>query len=194
MARPARGGRGEEAEILIHTHIGHVIGWWAGLAEEGVPPSVESVYCGILIASRAGEITPACRPRGSPASGAPVSRRPVMRVCTGSPLSPARARDGMPGCHHARSGHPRLSVQAAGVEMLKDSRIWAGSLTDSIRVGRMLADIVAAPPAPIPFYGELDSVNPALQAEGAEPIVRGFVASVSGVGRGQRLVERGQRG
>lgn len=30
-------GRGEEAEILIHTHIGHVIGWWAGLAEEGVP-------------------------------------------------------------------------------------------------------------------------------------------------------------
>lgn len=27
-------GRGEDAEKLMHNHIGHIIGWWAGLAEE----------------------------------------------------------------------------------------------------------------------------------------------------------------
>ena len=29
-------GRGAEAEDLMHTHIGHVTGWWAGRAEEQI--------------------------------------------------------------------------------------------------------------------------------------------------------------
>ncbi len=117
---------------------------------------------------------------------------------------------GCPVIVKAHSGHPRLSVQTAevvakalesagapkgtlqlisgqkeGVEMLNDPRIKAGSFTGSIRVGRMLADIAAARPTPIPFYGELGSVNPVFVTEAAllengEGILDGFVTSVSG--------------
>lgn len=124
--------------------------------------------------------------------------------------SAAALAAGCPVIVKAHSGHPKLSVQTAdvvatalesagapkgvfqvisgqkeGVEMLKDPRIKAGSFTGSIRVGRMLADIAAARPTPIPFYGELGSVNPvfvteAALAENAEGILDGFVTSVSG--------------
>lgn len=117
---------------------------------------------------------------------------------------------GCPVIVKAHSGHPRLSVetcrvvaealvgagapdgvlqlitgQQAGVDMLKDPRIKVGSFTGSIRVGRMLADIAAARPTPIPFFGELGSVNPAFVtraglAASADAIVDGFVASVAG--------------
>ena len=117
---------------------------------------------------------------------------------------------GCPVVVKAHSGHPRLSVQTvrvaadalkavgapvgtlqlisgqtAGVQMLGDPRIRAGSFTGSIRAGRLLADIAAARPAPIPFYGELGSVNPvfvtgAALAENAEAIADGYLASVSG--------------
>ena len=117
---------------------------------------------------------------------------------------------GNPVIVKAHSGHPRLSEstdavvaealegvgapagvlqlifgQEAGVAMLKDPRIAAGSFTGSIRAGRILADIAAARPAPIPFYGELGSVNPAFVtsaalSEGPEAIADGFVASVAG--------------
>ena len=124
--------------------------------------------------------------------------------------SAAALAAGCPVIVKAHSGHPKLSVQTAevvakalessgapqgvfqlisgqeaGVEMLKDPRIKAGSFTGSIRVGRMLADIAAARPTPIPFYGELGSVNPvfvteAALAENADAILDGFVTSVSG--------------
>ncbi|MBX3092104.1 MAG: aldehyde dehydrogenase (NADP(+)) [Cryobacterium sp.] len=117
---------------------------------------------------------------------------------------------GCPVIVKAHSGHPRLSLmtadvvsralesagaprgtlqvisgQQAGVDMLKDPRIKAGSFTGSIRIGRMLADIAAARPTPIPFYGELGSVNPvfvtpAALEENAEGILDGFVSSVAG--------------
>jgi NADP-dependent aldehyde dehydrogenase len=117
---------------------------------------------------------------------------------------------GNPVIVKAHSGHPKLSGrtaavvaaaleaagapagtlqliygQAGGVELLKDPRIAAGSFTGSIRAGRILADIAATRPAPIPFYGELGSVNPvfvtrAALAEGAEAIADGYVTSVSG--------------
>lgn len=72
-----------------------------------------------------------------------------------------------------------------GVDVLKDPRIKAGSFTGSTRVGRMLADIAAARPTPIPFFGELGSVNPvfitrAAIAERADEIVSGYLTSVSG--------------
>ena len=78
-----------------------------------------------------------------------------------------------------------ITGQDAGVAMLKDPRIRAGSFTGSIRAGRMLADIAAARPVPIPFYGELGSVNPAFVTraaldENGDGIANGFVASVAG--------------
>ena len=117
---------------------------------------------------------------------------------------------GCPVIVKGHSGHPRLSVetarvvsdalvaagapdgvlqlisgQQAGVAMLKNPQVKAGSFTGSIRVGRMLADIAASRPAPIPFYGELGSVNPAFVTRAAldgtsDAIVDGFVTSVAG--------------
>ncbi|TFB56745.1 aldehyde dehydrogenase (NADP(+)) [Cryobacterium tagatosivorans] len=107
-------------------------------------------------------------------------------------------------------GHPRLSLgtveivtaalegsgapsgilqlvagQQTGIDLLNDPRIAAGSFTGSTRIGRMLANIAAARPVPIPFYGELGSVNPvfvtrAALDERAEEIADEFVTSVSG--------------
>ena len=117
---------------------------------------------------------------------------------------------GCPVIVKAHSGHPRLSEQTAvvvtsaleragapvgtfqlitgrtsGVVMLNDTRIAAGTFTGSIRVGRLLADIAAARPTPIPFFGELGSVNPsfvtsAALAENGVAIADGYMASVCG--------------
>lgn len=117
---------------------------------------------------------------------------------------------GCPVIVKAHPGHPRLSVrtaelvaaaleragaphgtlqlisgQSAGIRMLKDPRIAAGSFTGSITAGRILADVAATRPAPIPFYGELGSVNPvfvtrAALDENAEAIAAGYLTSVTG--------------
>jgi len=110
----------------------------------------------------------------------------------------------------AHPGHPRLSDRCAtlaaealvatsmpadtlqlvhgqdeGVALLRHPAIRAATFTGSVRGGRALADIAAGRPDPIPFYGELGSVNPvvvtaaALQ-ERADDIVSGYVTSVSG--------------
>src|SRR5690606_26675435 len=110
----------------------------------------------------------------------------------------------------AHPGHPRLSdataavaVAAAmdagapadllrvspgtenGVEALKHPATKAASFTGSISAGRALFDIAGARPEPIPFYGELGSVNPAFVAPGAArsraaEIAQGYIASVTG--------------
>lgn len=110
----------------------------------------------------------------------------------------------------AHPGHPRLSdataavvVAAAtdagapadllrvihgtenGVEALKHPAIKAASFTGSIPAGRALFDIASARPEPIPFYGELGSVNPAFVAPDAASsraaeIAQGYIASVTG--------------
>jgi NADP-dependent aldehyde dehydrogenase len=117
---------------------------------------------------------------------------------------------GCPVIVKAHSGHPRLSARTAevvvaalaaagapegtlqliygqedGVTMLKDVRIAAGSFTGSIRVGQLLAGIAAGRPRPVPFFGELGSVNPAFATPAAvadRPVqlAEGYIASVSG--------------
>jgi len=109
----------------------------------------------------------------------------------------------------AHSGHPQLSLrtgqvvsaalesagapantlqvifgQEQGVEMLKNVHVRAASFTGSIHAGRLLADIAAARSDPIPFYGELGSVNPqfATRAKLERDLVtvcEGYVASVA---------------
>lgn len=110
----------------------------------------------------------------------------------------------------AHSGHPQLSRlthrvasealtasgapddvlqivygQEAGMALIKDEHIKVGSFTGSLHVGRILADAAAARPDPIPFFGELGSVNPvvitdAALAERSATIADEFVGSVSG--------------
>lgn len=124
--------------------------------------------------------------------------------------SAAALAAGCPLIVKAHSGHPELSAataqvvadalrdagapsgvfalitgQQAGTAALKDDRVDAGSFTGSIRVGRLLADIAAARPRPVPFFGELGSVNPAVVTKAAfserpTEIAKGFLASVAG--------------
>jgi NADP-dependent aldehyde dehydrogenase len=119
------------------------------------------------------------------AAGCPVilkahSGHPELSRRTADVVSAALADAGMPdGVFQLVSG------QAAGVALLQDPRIKAGSFTGSIHAGRLLADLAAGRPAPIPFYGELGSVNPVFVTgdaieERADALVAGLVASVSG--------------
>lgn len=114
---------------------------------------------------------------------------------------------GCPVIVKAHPGHPELSRRVASLaaRALADAGAPAGSLalvegieegvalvqhplvnavgfTGSLRGGRALFDIACARPAPIPFYGELGSLNPvvvteaAARARGAE-IAAGLVGS-----------------
>ena len=119
------------------------------------------------------------------AAGCPVilkahSGHPELSDATGKVVIDALNGAGMPDGTFAV-----IHGQEAGVAVLKDERIKAGSFTGSIRVGRLLADIAAARPTPIPFFGELGSVNPvfvtaAAIAERADAIASGLITSVSG--------------
>lgn len=73
----------------------------------------------------------------------------------------------------------------AGVHALRHPAIRAAAFTGSIAGGRALFDIAMGRPEPIPFYGELGSVNPAFVTRSAAAartaeIAEQFVASVTG--------------
>ncbi|MGP3950535.1 aldehyde dehydrogenase (NADP(+)) [Streptomyces sp. 7N604] len=55
----------------------------------------------------------------------------------------------------------------AGVELVRHPLISAAGFTGSIRGGRALFDAAAARPVPIPFHGELGSLNPVVVTEAA---------------------------
>ncbi|MFI7219925.1 aldehyde dehydrogenase (NADP(+)) [Micromonospora maritima] len=109
---------------------------------------------------------------------------------------------GCPVVVKAHEGHPRLSDlvgrvladvlpsgaigvlhgRAAGRELVTDPAVRAVGFTGSEAGGRALYDLAAARPDPIPFYGELGSVNPvvvtpsAVATRGAA-VAAGYVAS-----------------
>ena len=114
----------------------------------------------------------------------------------------------------AHPGHPRLSERTAAIlsaalagagapdgtfalvegqetgrALIQDPRVAAGAFTGSLRGGRALFDLASSRETPIPFYGELGSVNPAFVTPGAaaaraEEIAQGFAGSMSlGVGQ-----------
>lgn len=122
---------------------------------------------------------------------------------------------GCPVILKAHPGHPRLSIRTgeivasalpegvfavivgneAGAAAVTDSRIKAGAFTGSIAGGRALFDLAAGRPDPIPFYGELGSLNPAFVtraalAERRADIVSGFVGSFT-LGTGQFCTKPG---
>ncbi|MEV5833385.1 aldehyde dehydrogenase (NADP(+)) [Nocardia sp. NPDC052112] len=127
---------------------------------------------------------------------------------------------GCPVVLKAHPGHPRLSertgaiVRAAltaagapagtfavihgvdvGITALRHPDIAAASFTGSLAGGRALFDIASSRPRPIPFYGELGSVNPVVVFPGAirargQRIVEGFVGSFT-LGAGQFCTKPG---
>ncbi|WP_251092848.1 aldehyde dehydrogenase (NADP(+)) [Streptomyces sp. Caat 7-52] len=83
----------------------------------------------------------------------------------------------------------------AGVELIRHPQVAAAGFTGSVRGGRALFDAAAARPAPIPFHGELGSLNPVLvteaaAAERAEEIGGGLAGSMT-LGVGQFCVKPG---
>jgi NADP-dependent aldehyde dehydrogenase len=55
----------------------------------------------------------------------------------------------------------------AGIRLLQHPDVKVATFTGSVRGGRALAAVAAGRPHPIPFYGELGSINPVLVAPGA---------------------------
>ncbi len=81
------------------------------------------------------------------------------------------------------------SGHAAAHAVVRHPRIQAVAFTGSLRAGRSLFDLCAARPEPIPFFGELGSINPtfmlpfALASRGPE-LATGWAASLT-LGAGQ---------
>ncbi len=127
---------------------------------------------------------------------------------------------GCPVIVKAHSGHPRLSEHTgalvaqeirrsvgvdgifavitgtdAGRVAIADARIKAASFTGSIPGGRALFDLANARPEPIPFYGELGSVNPTFvtasaAAQRPDSIAAEFIGSFT-LGAGQFCTKPG---
>ncbi|MFI9002345.1 aldehyde dehydrogenase family protein [Streptomyces sp. NPDC053541] len=83
----------------------------------------------------------------------------------------------------------------AGKELVRHPRVAAAGFTGSVRGGRALFDAAAARPVPIPFHGELGSLNPVVVTEAAaaaraEEIGAGLAASMT-QGQGQFCTKPG---
>jgi NADP-dependent aldehyde dehydrogenase len=119
------------------------------------------------------------------AAGCPV----IVKAHPGHPLlservaelvSVALAEVGLPGATLQLA-----TSQEAGIALVEHPAVRAAAFTGSQRVGQLLAARAAARPDPIPFFGELGSVNPVLVSpealrERAGDLLAGYVASVSG--------------
>lgn len=121
---------------------------------------------------------------------------------------------GCPVLLKAHPGHPELSARVgelvgrvfgnrfalvtgveAGRQAVQDPRVRVSAFTGSVRGGRALYDLAAGRPDPIPFYGELGSLNPVVVTPGAvaaraADVAEGFVASFT-LGAGQFCTKPG---
>ncbi|GAA2630783.1 aldehyde dehydrogenase (NADP(+)) [Streptomyces axinellae] len=129
------------------------------------------------------------------AAGCPVVVKahpdhPATSALCGAALRAAAAESGLP--------EDVVSVVYgfdAGVELVRHPLVAAAGFTGSVRGGRALYDAAAARPRPIPFHGELGSLNPvvvtpAAVAERAEAIGEGLSGSMT-LGTGQFCVKPG---
>ncbi|WP_327002737.1 aldehyde dehydrogenase (NADP(+)) [Dactylosporangium sp. NBC_01737] len=101
------------------------------------------------------------------AAGCPV----LLKTNPGHPRLSQRTADVLTAALDA-AGAPHgsfalLHSEADGRAALLDPRVRAGAFTGSLRGGRALFDLAAGRPEPIPFYGELGSLNPTFVTRGA---------------------------
>jgi len=125
------------------------------------------------------------------AAGCPVvvkghSAHPGTSELVAQAIDTAIRKKGIPaGVFSLLQGGKRDVSQA----LVRHPLIQAVGFTGSLRGGRALYDICAARPVPIPFYGELGSVNPMFLLPGAsahrrEELAEGWAASLT-MGAGQ---------
>jgi len=123
------------------------------------------------------------------AAGCPV----VLKAHPGHPTLSARTGEIVTAALTASGVPDGAFAVITGVEngrtAVLDPRITAGAFTGSIPAGRALFDLANSREVPIPFYGELGSLNPAFVTPGAartraQEIAEGYVASFTlGVGQ-----------
>lgn len=129
------------------------------------------------------------------AAGCPV----VVKAHPGHPLTSRRTAD-LVDQAISEFGAPSgtfaiIEGFQAGVELIQNPLIKAASFTGSLQGGRALADVAAARPEPIPFYGELGSINPVFVTERAartrlNDIASGYADSYT-LGAGQFCTKPG---
>jgi NADP-dependent aldehyde dehydrogenase len=129
------------------------------------------------------------------AAGCPVIVKshpghPGLSVRTGQIVADALAGAGAPGGSFAV-----VHGVDTGVAAITDRRVRACSFTGSLAGGRALHELAAGRPDPIPFYGELGSLNPVLVTQAAvarrgDEIAKDYVASFT-LGTGQFCTKPG---
>ncbi|MDQ0895141.1 aldehyde dehydrogenase (NADP(+)) [Agromyces ramosus] len=136
---------------------------------------------------------------GDTASAIAAGNAVVVKAHSGHPLtSMLTARALRAGA--AEAGFPDDVVTVvfgtrAGVDLITHPLVAAGAFTGSTAGGRALFDLAAARPVPIPFYGELGSINAlvvtdAALAERSAEIAAGLAASFT-LGAGQFCTKPG---
>ncbi|WP_329036186.1 aldehyde dehydrogenase (NADP(+)) [Streptomyces sp. NBC_00178] len=176
---------------FLDIHIDHEDGSrtppWPDLRRYKIPLGVVAVYAASnfpLAFSVPGGDTASALAAGCPVVVKAHPDHPATSELCASILRRAAARHGLP--------EDVLTVVHgfdAGVELVRHPLVSAAGFTGSIRGGRALFDAAAARPAPIPFHGELGSLNPvvvteAAAAERAEQIGAGLGGSMTmGVGQ-----------
>jgi NADP-dependent aldehyde dehydrogenase len=129
------------------------------------------------------------------AAGCPVvvkahSGHPALSDRTGAVIADALSQVGAP-CGTVSVVHG----QAEGRDLVQHPAIKAGAFTGSLYAGRLLYDLANARPDPIPFYGELGSINPVIigaerAEESAADLAAGLIGSFT-LGQGQFCTKPG---
>lgn len=136
---------------------------------------------------------------GDTASALAAGCAVVVKAHPGHPELSLRTAEVVTGALH-QAGAPDgvfalIEGRDAGVQALEHPGIAAGAFTGSISGGRFLFDVAARRSVPIPFYGELGSVNPVFVTPEAaatlrDDVVSGFIASFT-MGTGQFCTKPG---
>ncbi|MFG3342194.1 aldehyde dehydrogenase (NADP(+)) [Glycomyces sp. NPDC048151] len=138
----------------------------------------------------AGTDTAAALAAGCPVVAKAHASQPATAILLGTVIAEALDKHGAdPGVFTVVSGFQ------AGLDLIRDPNIKAAAFTGSIAGGRALADEAAGRPEPIPFYGELGSLNPVVVtpeavAQRGTALVEEFAASMT-LGAGQFCTKPG---
>ncbi|WP_405391557.1 aldehyde dehydrogenase (NADP(+)) [Streptomyces sp. NBC_01102] len=186
-----------EEGSFLDIHIDHEDGGrippWPDLRRYKIPLGVVAVYAASnfpLAFSVPGGDTASALAAGCPVVVKAHPDHPATSELCASLLRRAAAQNGLPEDVVAV-----VHGFDAGVELVKHPLVGAAGFTGSIRGGRALFDAAAARPVPIPFHGELGSLNPvvvtaAAAAERGDQIGTGLGGSMT-MGAGQFCTKPG---
>ncbi|MFJ4967270.1 aldehyde dehydrogenase (NADP(+)) [Streptomyces sp. NPDC088755] len=138
---------------------------WPDLRRYKIPLGVVAVYAAgnfPLAFSVPGGDTASALAAGCPVVVKAHPGHPATSELCASVLRRAAARTGLP-----EDVVTLVHGFDAGVELIRHPLVGAAGFTGSVRGGRALFDAAATRPAPIPFHGELGSLNPVVVTEAA---------------------------